>query len=137
MMTVTPYLSFNGNCSEAMEFYKSCLGGELSIDKVGDSPMASQMPGKENNVMHSMLKSGSIVIMASDLMMEGEVKPGNNITLTLSGGTKEELQGYFDKLKEGGKVTHELKEEFFGTYGDLTDKYGFNWAFQADSVKQG
>jgi PhnB protein len=132
MMTLTPYLSFNGNCAEAMEFYKSCLGGELEVSKVGDSPMAKDMPGKEDHVMHSTLKSGGISLMASDLMMDGHATPGTNITLTLSGGSLAELKEMFEKLSEGGKVTQPLKAAFFGTYGDLTDKYGFHWAFQSD-----
>lgn len=132
MTQLTPYISFEGNCAEAMEFYKSCLGGELTIQRVGDSPMKSEDPRKNDQVMHSELTSGGIHLFASDLVMEGHVTRGTSITLTIHGGTPEELRGFFDKLSEGGKVTHELKEEFFGTYGDLTDKYGINWAFQAD-----
>ncbi len=132
MTQLTPYLSFEGNCAEAMEFYKSCLGGELNIQKVGDSPMAGQDPRKNDQVMHSLLKSGGIVLMASDLIMEGHVTRGTSVTLAINGGTKEELKGFFDKLSVGGKVTHQLEDTFFGTYGDLTDKYGVNWAFQAD-----
>lgn len=135
MMRLTPYLSFEGNCKEAMEFYKSCLGGELEVNLVGESPMVKDMPDKKNQVLHSMLKSNAIILMASDLVMEGEVKPGNNVTLTLSGGGISELKEYFSKLSEGGKVTHPLEETFFGIYGDLTDKYGFNWAFQAEKDK--
>jgi len=136
MTQLNPYLSFNGNCAEAMEFYKSCLGGELTIQKVGDSPMAKDMPDKKDQVMHSMLKSGGIVLMASDLVMPGELTQGNTVTLTINGGSPEELKAFFAKLSEGGKVTHDLKEEFFGWYGDLTDKFGVLWAFQADSEKK-
>ncbi len=131
-MTLTPYLSFNGNCKEAMEFYKSCFGGELEISLVGDSPMSKDMPDKKDWVMHSMLKSNGIVLMASDLIMGGEIKQGNSVTLTLSGGTLEELKGYFEKLSTGGKVRQPLQAAFFGTYGDLADKYGVLWAFQSD-----
>lgn len=132
MTTITPYLSFNGNCKEAMEFYKSCLGGELEISLVGDSPMAEQMPDKKDWVMHSMLKSDAMVIMAADLMMGGELHEGNNVTLTISGGSLAELKELFAKFAEGGKVRQPLQAAFFGTYGDLTDKYGFHWAFQSD-----
>lgn len=131
-MMLTPYLSFNGNCEEAMEFYQSCLGGDLDLQKVGDSPAAVHMPGREHQVMHSMLKSGAIVLMASDMVMEGEAKPGTNMTLTLSGGSLEDIKKYFEKLSEGGKVRQPLQTTFFGTYGDLVDKYGFAWAFQSD-----
>lgn len=132
MMQLTPYISFDGNCKEAMEFYKSCLGGELEISMVGDSPMAEKMPDKKNWVMHSSLKSGGMILMASDLLMEGQLKQGNSVTLTINGGNKEELRGFFDKLAEGGKVHQPLQSAFFGTYGDLEDKFGVLWAFQSD-----
>jgi len=131
-MTLTPYLSFNGNCEEAMKFYQSCLGGDLDLQKVGDSPVAEHMKGKEDQVMHSMLKSGAIVLMASDMIMEGTATPGTNVTLTLSGGSLADLKTYFEKLSEGGKIRQPLQTTFFGTYGDLVDKYGFAWAFQSD-----
>lgn len=132
MIQLTPYLSFEGNCAEAMEFYKSCLGGELTIQKVGDSPMKSEDPRKNDEVMHSELKAGEIHLMASDLVMEGHVTRGTSVTLTLNGGSKEETQEFFTKLSEEGRVTHQFEETFFGYYGDLTDKFGINWAFQAD-----
>ncbi|MGH7203904.1 MAG: VOC family protein [Candidatus Levyibacteriota bacterium] len=132
MTQLTPYLTFDGKCREAMEFYKECLGGELTLQTVGESPMGEQMADKKDQIMHSMLKKDNLVLMASDMVMGGEVKKGNNVTLTISGGALEELKQYFTKLSEDGTITHELKEEFFGTYGDLTDKYGFHWAFQAD-----
>lgn len=132
MLTLTPYLSFEGNCAEAMAFYKDCFGGELDIQKVGDSPMAAQMPDKKDWVMHAMLKADGIVIMASDLMQGVALNRGNSVTLTLWGGTKADLETVFTKLQVGGTVTHALEEAFFGTYGDLTDKFGVLWAFQAD-----
>lgn len=132
MAQLTPYLSFDGDCREAMEFYQSCLGGKLDMQKVGDSPMKESMPGKEEWVMHAMLTANGIVVMASDLMQDVALNKGNNITLTINGGSKEELKGFFDKLAEGGTVAHALEPAFFGTYGDLTDKFGVHWAFQSD-----
>ncbi len=135
MTQLNPYVTFNGNCREAMTFYQSCLGGELALQTVGDSPMKDQMPAEmHNNVMHSLLKKDGIVIMASDMMGPGELIEGNSITLCINGGSPEELKVFFAKLSEGGKVGHELKQEFFGTYGDLTDKFGINWMFQADNA---
>ncbi len=131
MAQVNPYLSFNGNCREAMEFYKACLGGELEINTIGDSPMGAQMPDKKDNVMHSMLKADGMVLMASDMLRPGNLVQGNSVSICISGKNKEEIEKYFAKLSEGGKVTQPLKEEFFGTYGDLTDKFGVLWMFQA------
>ena len=134
MTQLNPYLGFGGNAREAMEFYKECLGGDLEIMTFGDSQMGDQTPAEQkNNVMHSMLKTGGMVLMASDMMDPGDIVVGNNISICIVGDSKEAIEGYFAKLSEGGKVGHELKEEFFGTYGDLTDKFGVNWMFQADS----
>jgi PhnB protein len=126
------YLHFNGNCREAMEFYKECLGGELKIQTMGDSPMGSNATDESKNlVMHSVLSRDRMVLMASD-MMSSDPTTGNQISLCLLGENFEELRTLFDKLAEGGKVHQDLKEEFFGTYGDLTDRFGLDWMFQAD-----
>jgi len=134
MAQLNAYVTFNGNAREAMEFYRDCLGGELSLMTVGESPMASQMPDKKDNVLHSTLKKDGMVLMASDMIMPGELRQGNTITLCINGGTKEELQQFFAKLSEGGTVGQPLTEAFFGTYGELTDKFGINWMFQADNA---
>ena len=134
MAQLNPYITFNGNSREAMEFYKACLGGELSIMTVGDSPVASQMPDKKDNVLHSTLKKDGMVLMASDKIMPGELIQGNTITVCINGGTKEELQQFFAKLSEGGTVGQPLTESFFGTYGELKDKFGIDWMFQADNA---
>ena len=134
MAQLNAYLVFNGNCREAMQFYKGCLGGELNSMTVGNSPMAATMPaGMRDKIMHSLLTSGSIRLMASDMIdMIGEegYKHGNTVSLCLVCQSKEEIQTLFSKLSQGGQIKHPLKEEFFGTYGDLTDKYGFSWMFQ-------
>ena len=133
MAQLTPYLTFDGNCRQAMEFYKACFGGELSVMTVADSPMKDQSPAElQDQVMHSQLAAGEIVLMASDTLGRGEVVRGNGTTLCLIGRTKAEIHDLFAKLGEGGTVGHPLQEVFFGTFGELTDKFGVNWMFQAD-----
>jgi PhnB protein len=127
-MTLNTYLHFDGNCREAMTFYKECLGGELSMMSVGESPMAAQMPPEaKKNILHALLKNGSITLMASDMMGPGGVTKGNNVSLTLNCSSNKEADALYAKLSAGGKATHPMKEEFFGYYGDLTDKFGLNW----------
>lgn len=137
MSYLSPYLIFSGNCKEAMEFYKQALGAELELQIVGESPMASNSPAEaQNQVMHSKLsKNGNTLFMASDMMMNGTVTQGNNVNLCYIGDL-EDIKTAFVNLSTGGNVTHELKEEFFGTYGDLVDKYGIRWMFQSDSKAQ-
>ena len=135
MKQINAYLHFSGNCREAMTFYKDCFGGELSFTTTGESPMAAQMPEMKDLIMHSVLTKDGLVLMASDMMDTERATKGNNISLCIIGANAEELKPIFSKLSKGGEVTHELKTEFFGTYGDLTDKFGIAWMFQADNPK--
>ena len=128
-MTLNPYLAFNGNCKEAMEFYKDCLGGELMMQTVGESGQTGHMPpGSENNIMHARLtKDGVDILMASDGTGQ-EVTQGTNISLSINCTSDEEIKSLFEKLSAGGKVTMPLADQFWGaTFGMLTDKYGFHW----------
>ena len=134
MTTLTPYLLFDGSCHKAMEFYKSCFGGELTATKVKDSPAKDYMPAvQQEKIVNARLRSGNLDISASDwLMLERTPIRGNTVCLFLSGGTFEELKTLFEKLSEGAEVTDPLQERFFGTYGALHDKFGVRWMFQAN-----
>ncbi|HZP04198.1 MAG TPA: VOC family protein [Terracidiphilus sp.] len=134
MTTLTPYLLFDGSCEPAMEFYKSCLGGELTATKVKDSPAKDSMPAfQHEKILNAHLKSGNIEISASDWLMPDKAPvPGNTACLYLSGGSAEELKTLFERLSEGAQVTHPLKEQFFGTYGALNDKFGVRWMFHSN-----
>ena len=136
MAQLTPYLFFKGNCREAMAFYKECLDGKLNVQTVGDSPMAANMPQElHNSVMHSVLEKDGFVLMASDMILEGDRVNGNTVSLCLLCKSKDEIQTLYSKLSAGGTADHPLNETFFGTFGDLTDKYGFNWMLQMDAPK--
>ncbi|MBI1769079.1 MAG: VOC family protein [Bacteroidetes bacterium] len=125
---LNPYLNFSGQCREAMTFYHECLGGDLMMQKISESPMAAQMPSEMGaHIMHSSLTSGAIVLMGSDMMGSSLIR-GNEFTLCLNCGSDEEINSYFEKLSSGGKVKTDLHQTFWGaTYGELTDKFGFNW----------
>jgi PhnB protein len=131
MAALTSYLLFDGNCKEGMEFYKSCLGGELTQMKVGDSPAKEFMPASQHEkIVNARLRSGSMDISASDwLRPDRERNQGNTVCLYISAGSREELRLLFDRLSEGADVTDPLKEMFFGSYGALNDKFGMRWMF--------
>ena len=131
MTTLTPYLLLDGKCHQAMEFYRSCLGGELTVIKVKDSPLKDHMPAvQQDKVLNARLRSGNLEISASDwLRPERTPIRGNTVCLYLSGGTLHELKALFEKLSEGADVTDPLKEQFFGTYGALNDKFEVRWMF--------
>jgi PhnB protein len=132
MTSLTPYLLFDGNCHQAMEFYKSCFGGELTVLKVKDSPAKDHMPADQlEKTINARLTNGNLEISASDwLRPDQERIPGNTVCLYLSGGKPQELKVLFERLSEGGDVTDPLKGQFFGIYGALNDKFGVRWMFQ-------
>lgn len=126
------YLLLDGRCKEAMEFYKSCFGGDLIMTTVGESPMKGVFPeSMHNRVVNAKLVSGNINISASDWLRPSQTPvQGNTVCLYLSGGTYSEIKSLFDKLSSGATITDPLKEEPFGVYGALNDKFGFRWMFQ-------
>jgi PhnB protein len=132
-MNFTPYLLFNGNCAEAMNFYKSALGGDLTVMKVSDSPMKNFMPPElQSLVLNARLQSGPIEFSASDwLHNERSARRGNMVGLYLSGGKFEDLKRYFDKLSQGAEdgLLDPLTKRPFGFYGAFTDKFGVRWMF--------
>lgn len=104
------------------------------MTKVGESAMKDFMPPvMHNKVLNARLKSGVIDISASDWLRPNQ-KPvqGNTVCLYLNGGSSDQLRTLFDKLSEGADVTDPLKQEFFGTYGALNDKFEIRWMFQTD-----
>jgi PhnB protein len=134
MKELTPYLTFDGNAREAMEFYKVCLGAELAIMTFGESPMKMQMPpGSEKRVMHARLSKGALELMASDTMPGMPFQHGNNFSMSFNCETPQETDQLFSALGAGGKVTMPLQETFWAArFGMLTDKFGVNWMFNLD-----
>src|SRR5580698_8732401 len=113
MTTLTPYLLFDGNCHEAMEFYQSCFGGELMAMKVKDSPAKDRMPAFQlEKTVNARLRSEKLEISASDWLMPDRVRiSGNSVCLYLSGGTLPGLKALFEKLSQGAEVTDPLQEQ--------------------------
>jgi len=129
MTQITPYLNFNGNCREAMTFYKDSLGGELVLQTIKGTPMEAQCPaGTEDQIMHSTLTGDGFVLMASDMLNPGGYQPGNNFSLTINCHSEEQIHSLFSKLAAGGSVFQPLQEQFWGAlFGMLTDKFGTRW----------
>ena len=137
MLHTTPFLLFDGNCAEAMTFYHKCLGGELTLTKLGDTPMKDMFPKEKwNRLINAHLKSGNIEISATDWMASPSFKPkqGNTYAIFVIGGTYDELKTVFDKLKDGTNNTRlqELHDMPFGIYGQFYDRYGVQWIFKGD-----
>lgn len=129
------YLFFQGNCAEAMEFYKGVFGGELTMSKVSDTP--GDFPGKEerkDQIMHASLKGGAINLMASD-SPQASAKAAK-IELSISGSDEATLRKIFDGLAAGGKIKVPLEKQFWGdVYGGVTDKYNIDWMVNINQSK--
>lgn len=129
MMQINSYLTFNGNCREAMIFYKECLGGELTFQTIGETPLTNKMPKQMKNfILHSTLSKDNLMLMASDMVIEKGLIKGNSVSLSLNCNSEEEIKKCYAKLSEGGTATHQLELNFWGAlFGTLTDKFGNHW----------
>lgn len=134
MKHINSYLTFSGNCREAMNFYKECLGGELTFQTVGESPLCDQMPVlMKESILHSCLTNNNLVLMGTDMVSEQGLVRGNAVSLVLHCSNEEEIRTVYEKLSEGGEKTHPLGETFWGAlFGDLKDKYGNIWMLNLD-----
>ena len=126
---LNPYISFQDNARQAMEYYQQVFGGDLNVSSFSDFG-DDQMPAEEGQkVMHAMLEApNGFTLMASDTPAGMEYRPGNNMSVSLSGDDGDELRGYWEKLSDGGNVTMPLEKQMWGDeFGQCTDKFGISW----------
>jgi PhnB protein len=136
-MQVQPYLFFDGRTEEAIDFYKKALGAEVTMlmrfkESPEPPPPGMVPPGSENKVMHSSLRIGDTVVMASDGDCKG--KPNfQGFSLSLSAKSEAEAERYFKALSEGGKIGMPLAKTFFSPkFGMVTDRFGVSWMVMAE-----
>lgn len=125
---LNPYLGFRDTAKQAMEFYQSVFGGELTLSTFADFH-ASDDPAEEDKIMHGMLTSpGGLVLMGADTPNRMSYSPGDNFSVSLSGEDEAELRGYWEKLSHGATITAPLEQAPWGDiFGMCTDKFGVNW----------
>ena len=125
---LNPYLSFRDTAREAMEFYRTVFGGELTVNTFGES-QASEDPAEQDKVMHAQLETDSgFVLMGADTPNSMDLATGSNISVSLSGDDEPELRGYWEKLSDGGTVIEPLVQAPWGdTFGMCTDRFGVTW----------
>lgn len=125
---LNPYLGFRDTAGQAMEFYQSVFGGELTTSTFGEY-QATEDPAEKDKIMHSMLTGDNdLVIMAADTPNSMELASGSNISVSLSGEDEAELRGYWDQLIDGGTVTMPLAQAPWGdSFGMCIDKFGVTW----------
>ena len=124
---LNPYLHFSGNAREAMEFYRSVLGGELDVMTFGDAGGGGgEYP--DDGVMHAFLRTADgLELMASDGHDPDAAGP-DRLSLSVSGDDEATLRRWFEALAEGGKVDVPLEKQVWGdTFGQVTDRHGMRW----------
>ncbi len=142
MASINPYLTFDGNCEEAFNFYKSIFGGEFPyVGRFKDMPpsegQAEMSPEFGNKIMHVCLAIGNTMLMGSDTSDEfysdGKYTAGNNIAMSVNVDSREDADRIYDGLSNGGKKTMPMNDTFWGAYfGMLTDKFGIQWMVNYD-----
>lgn len=119
-----------------MTFYKECLGGILTLQTIGESPLAGKMPATmKNYILQAILKNDTLILMASDMVADNGLKKGNSISLMLHCQSEREIYDCYAKLSENGVQTYPIAKTNWGAYtGNLTDKYGNHWLLNFTKV---
>ena len=141
-MTLNIYLTFDGNCREAFEFYRSVFGGEFEVVQTfADGPPDMGVPEEAKDLlMHVSYPIGSSVLMGSDTL-SGFGPPhvqGTNFSVSYATESREQTDEFFAKISEGGTVQMPLGEMFWGDYfGACTDRFGITWQFHCEHGSSG
>ena len=131
-MALNMHLTFDGNCREAFDYYRSVFGGEFGeLQSYADGPPdMSQVDSAEKLVMHVSLPMGPSMLMGADRSpaLGPTLTVGNNFSIAVEARSREHCDEVFTKLSAGGKVTMPLQDMFWGAYfGSCTDRFGINW----------
>ena len=135
-MELTPYLNFEGNAEEVLNFYKDALDGEIvMVSRYKDAPMPFDEDWKDK-IMHARLKFGKSLVMISDGPKDFKTTFNGNIQLSIEVEDENKMEEVFNKLAAGGKVTMPLQKQFWGAkFGMLVDKFGTGWMLSREEKK--
>ncbi|MDP5276715.1 VOC family protein [Chengkuizengella axinellae] len=124
----TPYLTFNGNAKEALQYYKDIFDGEISdIQTFGEADFPTP-PESDDLVMHGRFKKGNLTLMFSDAFQNQAITAGNNISLALELSSEEEIQTIYSRLSEKGTILMELQDTFWGAkFAKVKDAFNVIW----------
>ncbi len=124
---LNPYISFDGDARQAMEFYERVFGGTLTLNTFGE--FGAQDSPDADKIMHGMLETGSgFTLMGADTPQGMEHNPGSNVAVSLSGDDADDLRGYWEQLSDGGAVSVPLEKQMWGDeFGMCVDQFGIGW----------
>ncbi len=129
VLEMMPYLSFQGNCEEALLFYKGILNGQIEIVSRYDNPAMNAPDDFKNKILHSVFKFGRYTLFASDVMPKNQNdRLTGNIALSLGLNDEKDAAEIFQNLSAGGNIHIPFKKQFWGDWhGNFTDRYGIRW----------
>lgn len=135
-MQMNPYLTFDGNCAEAMRFYQSTFGGKLEMMTFDSSPMRDDIPkGHGDKIVHACLTVDGQSLMASDTGPWAPFEGMKGMSVTLNYTTAAEAKPVFDALANQGKVTMPLQKTFWAeAFGMVNDRFGTPWMVNAGAA---
>ena len=140
-MALNTYLTFEDNCREAFEFYRSVFGGDfMTMTTFREGPEGMDIPEDElDRVMHVSLPVGDSVLMGSDSCSPFSPPPvvGNNFTINFEADSKSHADAIFEKISDGGEVIWPMEDVFWGAYfGRCCDKFGIHWQVLTDHASE-
>ena len=124
---LNPYVTFEGNAREALEFYRDVFGGELNVNTFGD--FGNDAGGESDKIMHGQLETDAgFTLMAADNPPGQDFTAGNNYSISLSGDDDEMLRANWKQLSDGGTVMVPLEKQMWGDeFGMCADRFGVTW----------
>jgi PhnB protein len=128
-MNMYSYLTFNGNCRQAMTFYQKCLGGKLTIQPLSKTPEVHGLSASTRNyILQATLRNAGLVLVGTDMVGDTGLLKGNSVSMLLHFKTKSHAQKIYNRLARKGRKTQPLIKNHFGiVMGGVTDQYGYHW----------
>src|ERR1700733_9845685 len=124
-----PYLSFRGNCEEALHFYKDILDGQIEIVSRYDNPAMNMPENFKDKILHASFRFGNYTLFASDVMpKKQDEQMTSNIAISLGFHVEEVARNIFDRLSADGDIHIPFKKQFWGDWhGNFKDRFGIRW----------
>jgi PhnB protein len=137
-MQAYPYLTFNGNCRQAMMYYKSCIGGRLSFQTVGSTFPSKGMQKKMGAcILQATLSKGGLVLLGTDMTPDEGLVKGNSVSILLNCNSKASIKKYHKSLAVGGQISHPLAPNAHGAlFGAIIDRFGHHWLLHYNNAKK-
>ncbi len=137
MPALSTYIRRNGDCREMMDFYRGCLGGELTLSTVKETPAAGDLPAEmQNKIMHATLRSEGVTLLGSDMPDPSGHRPGNDWALSLECSSEDEVKTLFHRLSKGGTVQMPPGPQFWGGFfAQFTDKFDVDWMLNCQPAR--